>query len=402
MNTKKTEERKRRTEPLIVFLITVLSTITVTIAFGNGTEELIRNTITAVIGAGVLCYQLVDTFMHKDFAYNNSEHPLRMLIIWILCLSAALVFSRISFLAWPYAAVFVLLSLFTDALTGMYAGTFLLLLSVLLGREGDATAFFMYMIIGVVAVVLFRRLDEDLHVMSAILTTLCIQFLMLVTYYVLFLHVELRLDIFVIPLINIGVTFVLLFVITHIFAMAVVRKDSDRYMDVNDPEFPLLAAIRRTERAEYFRAVHTAYLSERIAADLKLNTRAIKSLAYYHRIGVLDDNVSSFEKVAHYFDEFAFPKEAVALCEEYISRDGKNLVSKEATIVMFCDTIVAHLTKTFRINKDAHPDYDELIDNMINEKVSAGELNGSDLSYRELERVRALLKREKLYYDFLR
>ena len=45
---------------------------------------------------------------------------------------------------------------------------------------------------------------------------------------------------------------------------------------------------------------------------------------------------------------------------------------------------------------------DSFIEDLVNEKLYHGALNQSELSMRELNEMKKLFKREKLYYDFLR
>ena len=53
-------------------------------------------------------------------------------------------------------------------------------------------------------------------------------------------------------------------------------------------------------------------------------------------------------------------------------------------------------------DKDAKIDYDNLIDSIIDKKISEGELKDYDVTFRELEVMKKIMKKEKLYYDFLR
>lgn len=394
-----------KTKPYIYILLFFASgamMAAATFFAGLGREELLRNTVVALAGAGVLDYLLADARLHNTLSYDNADHPGRFVPVYLLCLAAAMVMPQMSFLVWPYAAVFVVLSFFSCAQVGFYAGAYLLAMSVMLSGDADPGVFFMYLMSGAVAVAMFSHLDEELRVSAPIGVTLLLQSVFVFAYHFLFLHSKLRLDTIAIPLINLAVTGILLFVSTHIFAMSIIRKDTDRYMDINDPEFSLLSALKQKDREEYFRAIHTAYLAERIAADLSLDVKRIKSCAYYHRIGSLDGDPSSWEGIEHYFDEFEFPEEACALIREYLRIPFDGVRSKEATVVMFCELIVAKLMEIFQKDKDTHVEYDELIDRAFDSRLSSGMLNRSDLSIYEFDRMKALLKREKLYYDFLR
>ena len=386
----------------LMWIITGVAVYAMSYVNGRGMEETLRNTVTALTGCGVLLYLMADARIHATLAYDNERHTGRFAGLYLICLAVSLFLPMITYLAWPYVVIFVLLSFFSDKTIGFYAGALLLLISVLLTQDGGAAAFFLYLTSGAVGCAMFDHLDEELKVTTPILVTLLMQTVLLIGYHVLFLHTAIGPETFVIPFINLVFSAVLLFVATHIFAMSVIRRDNDNYMDVNDPEFSLLSAMRQKNKDEYFRAIHTAYLADRIATDLSFNGKAIKSCAYYHRIGCLTDEMSDWDAIAHYFEEFDFPKEAVTLLKEYVKIPENGVISKEATTVMFCDTIVSSLMYMFKKDKDTKVNYDDLIDRVFAHKLEAGELTHSELTMKEFDRMRALLKREKLYYDFLR
>ena len=56
----------------------------------------------------------------------------------------------------------------------------------------------------------------------------------------------------------------------------------------------------------------------------------------------------------------------------------------------------------FKYNKELKLDYDKMIDNILDKKIDTGELLNYDVSYRQYDQIRKILKKEKLYYDFLR
>ena len=53
-------------------------------------------------------------------------------------------------------------------------------------------------------------------------------------------------------------------------------------------------------------------------------------------------------------------------------------------------------------DENAVINYDQLIDKIIDKKIDDGELNDYAVTFRELERMRSIFKKEKLYYGFLR
>ena len=76
--------------------------------------------------------------------------------------------------------------------------------------------------------------------------------------------------------------------------------------------------------------------------------------------------------------------------------------SKEALTVQLSETVIASIMYLLNKNSDADIDYDKLIDKIIDKKIQDGELMDYAITFRELDQMRKLLKKEKLYYGFLR
>ena len=138
-----------------------------------------------------------------------------------------------------------------------------------------------------------------------------------------------------------------------------------------------------------------------ISLGLGFNDRAVKACAYYHRIGVLDGSLK-WEDVEHYYQENNFPIEAVEFLHEYIDPPKGQVKTKEALAVQLSETVIASIMYLIKQDKDAKIDYDKLIDNLFDKKEASGELRDYAVTFMEYERMRAILKKEKLYYDFLR
>ena len=70
--------------------------------------------------------------------------------------------------------------------------------------------------------------------------------------------------------------------------------------------------------------------------------------------------------------------------------------------MLMCDTVVASLVYIFKKDQDAKVDYDDMIDRLFAHKTQEGVFSGCRATMRALQDMKALLKKEKLYYDFLR
>ena len=398
------KEQVRRIAPVAVILVILTGAVVGLFSYyaGMGIAATVRNTVYMTVCAVTLAFLFAAAFVRRTLAFDNERHPDRFLFAYAASLAFACAMYFVPFAAWPYAAVFVLLDLFSNEIIGIYASTVLLAFSVLLSGNTSRTALILYLTVGVCAVGLFYGMDRDISLRTVLLPVAGIQAVCTASGYLLFVNSEISAKMIVIPLTNLCVTTFLLFLEARVFVSNVLKKHADRYLDINDPEFSLLQAIRAKNKDEYFRAIHTAYLTERVASASGWNAQAAKTCALYHRIGCLDGTDTVWEEAEPYFKEFEFPPEAVSLLHEFIVKGERAPESGEAACVLMCDTVVASLVYIFKKDQDAKVDYDDMIDRLFAHKTQEGVFSGCRATMRALQDMKALLKKEKLYYDFLR
>ena len=384
-----------------MFFLTGVLVTAFSILYGFKTEIIIRNGITGFLCGAVIVYMLVDASSRKLFSYDNGQKRDRFVIVYYIALILSLFLPLITAQAWPYVFVYLLLGLFSTNEIGLFAGSSLLAFSVLLEKDGTSAEFFIYFIAGTVILVLVRDLTETTRIGLPIFISMTVLLILIVGYDILFQNKTLSLSMLVVPFVNILICIILMMILLNIFGIYVIRKSNDRYMDINDTEYPLLVQLKEKDKDAYFRAIHVAYLAERIALDLNLNARAVKTLSYYNKIGAIDGS-SKWEDVKHFYIENNFPEEAMKYLEEYIVNDRKKQLSKEAAVIFMSDTLIGSITYLFQKNNKAKLDYDELIDKVFEHKMDNRELYNFDISLYELDHMKALMKKEKLYYDFLR
>ncbi|WP_026652790.1 hypothetical protein [Butyrivibrio proteoclasticus] len=386
-----------------LFLGTGILIFAFSFLMGKSYEAILRNTIASLIIAGTDVFMVFDAYTRgkEGFSYDNYDHKLRFVIVYLSALVLSIVFVLISNQLWPYMAVFVILALFSNNEIGMVSGIGFVTLSVMLEDKGEFSEFFMYILAGAVALAMFRDLKESTAISAPLAISLMMQAVLLVAFNVLFQNRTLSFNLLVLPLLNLMLNLIILLIFLNMFGVYVIRKSNDMYMDINDPEFPLLVQLKEKSKDEYYRAIHTAYLSERIAMGLNFNARAVKTCAYYHRIGVLE-NETKWSELEHYYTENNFPVEAIEYLHEYIEPKKGVPRSKEALTVQLCETTIASIMHIIKENKDVKIDYDKLIDSIFDKKDKDGELKGYNVTFYELDQMKKILKKEKLYYDFLR
>jgi membrane-associated HD superfamily phosphohydrolase len=386
-----------------MFLLTGLCVFAFSFLTGKSYEAILRNTIVSLIITGTVLFMLIDAISRgeKGFSYDNYKHKDRFIVVYSSFLVLACLFGLVPNQFWPYMSMFVILGLFANMEIGLVSGVGLVTISVMLEESGHFGELFMYVLAGTVALSMFRDLKENTSIGIPVAISLMMQAVLLIAFNVLFQNRTLSFNILILPILNLMLNLIILLIFLNIFGVYIIRKSNDMYMDINDTEYPLLVELKNYNKDDYFKAIHTAYLAERIANGLGFNARAIKNCSYYHRIGILQGK-KDWESVKPIYEEHHFPDEAIALLHEYIDPSSSPVRSKEALTINVTETVIASIMYLIKQNKDAKIDYDQLIDKVFEKKEADGELKNCDVTFREYEQMKKILKKEKLYYDFLR
>ena len=388
---------------MALFLFTGAFVFAFSFIVGKSYEAILRNTVVSMLAAGTILFMIKDAMLRgpEGFSYDNYYRKMRFIIVFAGMVVLSCVLSLVPNEFWPYMSLFVILALFSNSEIGMIAGISFTTISVMLEENGNFGELFMYVMAGAVAIALLRDLKENTAIGLPVFISLLMQAVLIIAYNVLFQNRTFSINILILPILNLMLNLIILLVFLNMFGVYVIRKSNDMYMEINDVSYPLLVRLKEKDKDEYFRAIHTGYLAERIALGLGFNDRAVKACAYYHRIGVLDGGLK-WADVEHYYVDNNFPIEAVEFLHEYIEPQKGAVKSKEALAVQLSETVIASIMYLIKQNKDAKIDYDKLIDNLFDKKEASGELKDYAVTFMEYDRMRAILKKEKLYYDFLR
>jgi hypothetical protein len=242
----------------------------------------------------------------------------------------------------------------------------------------------------------------------------------------------LEFELFVVPFANVVVSSVLLLGIFKLFFAKVLYKDRYIYSDLLNPDGELLSAFKQKDRASYYQCMHTAYFCERIARKLDLYSDPVRTAGYYQKIGnVLEeetavqeasqiemeqkavddedkqiaagkkDSSDNWEIVEAYLKKNKFPDKSRSILREYLV-ESERIISKEATILIFADTVVAAISYLFSKEPDLHPDFDKLVEGIFKKALDSSLLKYSSITQGEITQMRKIFKEENLYYDFIR
>ena len=296
----------------LMFVFTGAFVFFISFVAGKSYEALLRNTIVSLIIAGVVVFMLLDASERGKggFSYDNYYQRNRFFVVYMVMVVLSCLFSFVPCAFWPYMSLIVVLALFSNPEIGMASGIGFVMITVMLEENGSYGELFMYALAGIVAIALFRDLKENTAIGFPTFISLLMQAVLLIAFYVLFQNRTLSFNLLILPVLNLMLNLIILLIFLNIFGVYVIRKSNDMYMEINDTEYPLLVALKAKDKDEYFRAIHTGYLAERISLGLGFNDRAVKACAYYHRIGVLDGKLK-WADVEHYYTENNFPIEAI-------------------------------------------------------------------------------------------
>ncbi len=386
-----------------LFALTGIGVCLFSLVSGKSYEETLRNTIVSFIISGTVLFMMMDAHNKgkQGFSYDNFYHRNRFIAVYGILILLSCLLSLVPNQFWPYMSLFVILGLFSNFEIGLVSGMGFVAISVMLEEHGSYAEFLMYAIAGIVALALLKELNEQTEVGFPVAISLLIQAVLLMAFDVLFQNRSLSINIMIMPVLNIMLNLVILLVSLNVFGVYILRRTNDRYMEINDAEYTLLTNLKEKNKDEYFRAIHTAYIADRIAHGLGLNDRAVKCCSYYHRIGVPEGKTAWNDIKNVYFDNH-FPDEAIEFLHDYIEPAAGKVKSKEALALNLSETLIASIMYLIKKDKDVKINYDQLIDKILETKEKEGELNNYDVTFSELESMRKILKKEKLYYDFLR
>ena len=395
-------ENKKKEPVYLVNSILVVITVLLVTAGGflkhAGGAELLRNAILAGTGAFLTCFLFLS---EKDRLSEKNASPARtsrFAISYGICLAVSLCCAFLPPAGWPFLVIFVMMSLFCGFLPGICGGISFLTFSVLLAGA-DISIFALYVLTGLLGACLFSRLDEKYRIALPLFVSLSFLFAAETACVVLFANETLKWELFLIPALNVIISLILLLILLKVYSGMEIFKYRIKYLEINDQEFELLVNIKEKDKNAYYRAVHAAYFSERIAQALSLDADAAKTAAYYANAGILyKEPEKDLEKE---FVSYGFPPYARQLLRE-LTVKNTGIRHKEAAVVYMADAVISSILYLFEKKQDTKTDYAAVIETVFQKKWESGSLKNSELTFAEWNRMKKIFKEEKLYYDFLR
>ena len=352
-----------------------------------------------LLAAGLVWFFTLLVAEEKRFwKYDNISHKKRFLLTFLagILLTAACLFFEP--LLWLYLPLAIALLLFSQLPQAVGAYLLLLLLEQLLSEPVPAV-FVTFAMIGILGMLLFDFVDEQFLFGIPLFGALLFESLLLLAMEFC-LRGFLPLSVFLFGGMNLFFSFLLLTMLLKYLSNRMLHADTDRYSEINDPEYELLTQLKEKNLRAYYHAVHTAHFCQKLAEKIGADADLAKAGGYYHKIGKMrgESNLKNTLEIA---EEYHFPEELKSLLKEY---GGKNtpLVSKEAAIVLLSDAMVSSVMFLFDKNKDARLNYEQIVSVVFSKQMESGFLDDCCLTLGEMTQIRQCFTKERLYYDFLR
>ncbi|MDE7428525.1 MAG: hypothetical protein K2N00_04525, partial [Lachnospiraceae bacterium] len=218
--------------------------------YRSNTDLMIRNVVMILAGTGIVIFSFVMSEINGFFIYRNEGRYGRFSLTYLIALVIAVFLPYLPVAGWPFLVIFVLLAMFSNGMTGLVAGSLCLLLAVNFAGC-DYAIFWLYFISGMAGILVFANLDEEFKVAIPMFLSMMILALCLTANVVLFSQEKLSVGQFMIPAINLMVCCILLLVSLKMVSSAVIHRYRDKYMELNDPEYPLLVQLKELSKEEY-------------------------------------------------------------------------------------------------------------------------------------------------------
>lgn len=396
------EERETSFNFIYKILIPIVNLIVLTGAsfiLGFELELYVRNLIIIGLISIALIYVLDADYREGRFLFSNAFFLNRFFVTYLICAIGAGICAFLPSYGWIYLAMFVALALFSSMMGGFIAGFLLLCMSILLSGE-SAFLLIEYAIPGIMGILLFSRITNELKIIYPILVSVLFQYLMICNGQLLLVNKTANAYMFVMPLINVIITVIMLLFAVKVLSVTFSYEVSDRLLDVIDLEFELLTELKNASKDDYDHSIFTAVLCSKMALRLNLSEPLTKALGYYHRIGAIRGD-NSWSSVNDILTSHDIPSEVVGLLEEYMNSE-RELKSKEVVVLLFADTVISSVKYLFDKNKDVTIDYEKLITSIFDKKIESGIISNSKISYEDINIMREVLIGERLFYDFLK
>lgn len=321
-----------------------------------------------------------------SFFYDDGDYPNRFLLLYLCGVLCAVLFALLPVTGWMFLFFYVALARVSDSVTGICGGTSLLVLTAILCEQISLSTFLVYLVSGMIGIALFAHQKDEFYTAVPLGLALGSQLLLIFAGELLIQNKKLVPEETFVPIANTVMNGILICIFLQYYINKVAKKTDNLYLMLNDPEYAVMRQLREKREEDYYCAIHTAYLVERITSELGLDTRSAKCVAYYGHLPPEE------------LEEIPFPEPVEELLSE-LKEGGKALKKKEAVIVGICYRVVREIQRINRQNAGGKADYMKPIHQMFEGQFTMEALAETEITLSNLRFVKKRLLEEKMYYE---
>ena len=384
---------------IVLFLVTLVIVTVSSFLYTKDMVQIIRNAVISCICLGTIIFLLTEARIRHSYQEDNEEHPIRFVVCFLVSALLAVLLPILPTTGWPYVAVFITLTLFSNAMVGIVSSSYLLMLSVLLSSSADINTFCLYFVSGIICSILFQKLDDDFKIAYPLIISVMIIILCEIANAVLFINEILHWELLIIPAVNVVVSTILILIILKLYGQLIVFKFRERFLIINDTECPLMVELKEKHPDIYLHTVHVAYLSDKLATALAIDCQCVKTLSYYFKIGILQGEIN-YENTMTAIEDYDFPSVTYDYLKDVIENQNCPL-TKEAFVVLVAEMIISSVEYLHTKNTEKEIQYDQVVVALLKKKMESNFPKKCGITYGEAEIVKHILVEEKLYYEFL-
>lgn len=361
-------------------------------------SEQIRTMVTVALFLLLLLFSEIRSRIAGDYLYDNAAHRGRFYMAYVVLFALACFFPMFTRTGWPFLFYAVVLTLFGNSITGMVSYVSILSFTCLVGQT-DFQTFLFYFFTGMCVVILFSVLDENFRIEIPVILSLLCFMVSLCANLIITQNANLSFQMFLVPLISLFLNTVLMIMFLWFVNISVINREKSRYQEINDPEFELMAKMKEAGKQHYYQAIHTAYLCNKIASRLSMDTDAVRAAGFYHGAGIIKGE-DSLENLMEICREYEFPEKVCDILREY--KQNGRILNKETAVVLMSSAVIDAIMSLFEQDHDAKIQYHEVIGHLFQKKTEKGIFDKCNISIYEMNQMKKILVEENLYYDFLR
>ena len=394
----RTAKRKKVLAGVLCYVLPLLFCVAASFLYPIPMYEKIRTIVLVTMLLMVLLFAEKRSGITKAYLYDNGARTERFYMAFWILFAIACFFPMFSKMGWPLLFFAVVLTMFSECIMGMVSYVAILSFTCMVGQV-DFYTFLFYFISGVCAIVLFSVIDERFKIEIPLTLSLLCFVASLCANVVITQNANLSLQMLIVPFISLFLNAILIIMFLWYVNVSIISREKSRYQEINDPEYELMNKMKEAGKEHYFHAIHTAYLCNRIATKLSMDTDAIRAAGFYRSAGIVmgEDNMQNLMAVCK---EYEFPDKVCAVLKEY--KAGGRLKTKEAAVVTMSGAVIDSIMYLFAQNAKANIQYSEVIGAIFSKKMQKGIFDQCDITMYEMNQMKKILMEEKLYYDFLR